>query len=321
MHGNGEIGKQTVCLGFCNRLFKDAGDPFEFTTDIDEGLTGTDGTGGNRHAFNEKVRIVLHDLSVLECSGFPFIGITDQIGRFPRVLCQKAPLHACRESCSSAPPQVGLFYLGKDRFRLHTPGFRQNLVCSTGLCNTQGRSILLTPVLQENITYTAELRAILRLRHNTLLQGVEESVCLVRGHVLIVPVIYLDGGTGPAGCQAFDLGEGEEAVIRCFPCLDAQGLLEMTEYLLRPHKGSGNIRINLKVVFPHLFFHVEHGIVGCNTVDLACRNTEKPCYVFQILPGEHVTVLFLNQLQCGHERRFFPGIFVHKAINFAYRLL
>ncbi len=72
---------------------------------------------GNRHAFDQLVRILIHDLPVLERARFGFVGIADEINRLATFAVNEAPLEAAGKTGTTATAQAGDFHVLANLFR------------------------------------------------------------------------------------------------------------------------------------------------------------------------------------------------------------
>ena len=66
--------------------------------DVDVGLRGADGVGGDDHAFEQPVRVALDHGAVHERAGVAFVGVADQVLLVARRLAGELPLLAGRET-------------------------------------------------------------------------------------------------------------------------------------------------------------------------------------------------------------------------------
>ena len=64
-------------------------DPGELAADVDEAELGADGVAGDGHALDQQVRVVLHDLPVLERARLALVGVADQVDRLAASLGRK----------------------------------------------------------------------------------------------------------------------------------------------------------------------------------------------------------------------------------------
>ncbi len=70
---------------------------------------------GDQAAFDERMRVVAHDVAVLAGAGFGFIRVDDEIVRaFLHFLRHERPFHAGREARAAAATQAGFLHLVHD---------------------------------------------------------------------------------------------------------------------------------------------------------------------------------------------------------------
>ncbi len=78
--------------------------------------------GGDRHAFDQHVRVVAQDVAVLAGARFAFVRVAHQIFFALVVTRHEAPLQAGREPCTAATTQARCLHFGNDRVRCHLLG-------------------------------------------------------------------------------------------------------------------------------------------------------------------------------------------------------
>ena len=71
------------------------------------------------HAFNQLVRVHLHERTIFARAGFAFIGVGDDVFRLWIVFGNEKPLHAGGESSAAAPAQIRFLGLVDDLLRRH----------------------------------------------------------------------------------------------------------------------------------------------------------------------------------------------------------
>ena len=64
---------------------------------------------GDQHALEQLMRILVHDVAVLERARLGFVGVADEIDRLGLVRFDEAPLHAAGEPRAAAAAQAGGF--------------------------------------------------------------------------------------------------------------------------------------------------------------------------------------------------------------------
>ena len=84
--------------------------------DVKEHLLGLDRIRADQGAFDELMRIALHQEAVLEGAGLGLVAVDDEVTG-EHVRRQKTPLRAAREAGSAAAGQVGRLHFGDDLVR------------------------------------------------------------------------------------------------------------------------------------------------------------------------------------------------------------
>ena len=77
-----------------------------FAANVDEALMRVDGATGNDHAFNQLVRVHLHQRPVLAGARLAFIRVAKHVLCFRRILWHERPLHSRWEACATTSAQV-----------------------------------------------------------------------------------------------------------------------------------------------------------------------------------------------------------------------
>ena len=88
-----------------------------FAADVNVGELHVVREAGNDHAFDQLMRILVHDLAILERARLGFVGVADEINRLAALAIYKAPLETARETGTAATAQAGDFYVLTDLFR------------------------------------------------------------------------------------------------------------------------------------------------------------------------------------------------------------
>ena len=103
-----DVVAEDVCgVCFVDRSLEDALDLGVFVAEINEAALSAGGVGGEDHALDEGVGIVFHDGTVLEATGFTFVGITDNGFGIARCVGDGLPFHAGGESCAATAGEFG----------------------------------------------------------------------------------------------------------------------------------------------------------------------------------------------------------------------
>ena len=106
-----EIGR----IGLVHRRLQMLAFADEFAADVDEAGMSTHGEAGDQAAFDQKMRVVAHDLAVLAGAGLGFIGVDHEIMRpAVRLLGHERPLESGREASAPAPAQPRGLHLVDD---------------------------------------------------------------------------------------------------------------------------------------------------------------------------------------------------------------
>ena len=113
-------------IRFANRSLQDLRRQPEFPSYINVGGLRANGVTRNDNAFQDLVGVPLHQLTVLERTGFALVGIAAQVFGTRMVLGNETPFHAGGEPCPAPAPQAGFFHhLDKViRRRLPQDGFQ-----------------------------------------------------------------------------------------------------------------------------------------------------------------------------------------------------
>ena len=86
-----------------------------FAAHVDIAGVGAHGEAGDHAAFDQRMRIVAHDIAVLAGAGLGFVGIDDEVMRTTvAFLRHEGPLEAGREACAAATAQAGRLHLVDD---------------------------------------------------------------------------------------------------------------------------------------------------------------------------------------------------------------
>ena len=107
----------------------------------------THGIGGDRHAFDDDVRVVAQDVAILERAGLAFVRIADQI-LLPSVLLRhEAPFEPGREPRTPATTQRGLFHFRNHSVwrQLIAENFAQRLIAAARFVTLQVPIVAIEP--------------------------------------------------------------------------------------------------------------------------------------------------------------------------------
>jgi hypothetical protein len=118
----------------------------ELAADVDVRHPGADGITRNRAAFDEQVRIALHDQVVLERAGLAFIGVAGDVLRVGRLLVHELPFHAGREPGPAAAPQTRCFHDLDDLVGRHGERLPEALVPAVAKVEVEREGVWLADV-------------------------------------------------------------------------------------------------------------------------------------------------------------------------------
>src|ERR1043165_7826649 len=86
---------------------------------------------GDRHSFDQRVRIALHQDPIFESAGLALISIAQKIGGLVGVSGNKAPLHSGWEAGASTSSKPAGLHLIDDRGLLHRKCFLESPVAAS----------------------------------------------------------------------------------------------------------------------------------------------------------------------------------------------
>jgi hypothetical protein len=90
-------------------LVDDLLDVLELAAQVDIPKTRPDRVAGDDHSFYEQVRVLLHQLAVLERPGLGLVGVAHDVAGLGAGLGNEAPLHAGREARAAAAARARAF--------------------------------------------------------------------------------------------------------------------------------------------------------------------------------------------------------------------
>ena len=100
-----------------NRFFKTIVIGPDFTVNVVVADRDTHRICTDRHAFDQRMRVIANDVAILEGTRFAFVGIADQVFLSRELARHEAPLQAGRKTCTATPTQRRRFQFGDDLFR------------------------------------------------------------------------------------------------------------------------------------------------------------------------------------------------------------
>ena len=103
------LAQQTRCVTFFDRGIQSSITAAILVTKVEIGVVGFDRMAGNHDAFDQLMRILLHQDPIIESSRFAFIGVDTQINRAWMILGQEGPFQTAREPRATSTTQAGIF--------------------------------------------------------------------------------------------------------------------------------------------------------------------------------------------------------------------
>jgi hypothetical protein len=122
--------RKALRVGFSDGLFEDLGGVGEFLAHVDVGQLRVHGETGDGHALDQLMRVLMHDVAVLEGAGLGFVRVADEIDRLGVRRRDEAPLHARGESRTATTAKTAGFDLVGDGAALHLERLLELLVAA-----------------------------------------------------------------------------------------------------------------------------------------------------------------------------------------------
>src|SRR5262249_37239280 len=113
-------------------------------------LMRADRMASDRNAFDQLMRILLHEDSVVERARLALVRVDAKIDRTGMVLRQEGPLQAGREPCPAAPAKTGILHSVRDDIPLPAERFFECLVAAIRAIARQRGAIRLMNASQQD---------------------------------------------------------------------------------------------------------------------------------------------------------------------------
>ena len=110
------LADKTSCASFVERRFETLVNFPDFAVNIVVAAGCAHRVGSNGHTFNHRMRVVGHDVAVLESTGLTFVGIADDVFIAGERARHEGPLQAGREAGAASTTQNRFLDLGDDIF-------------------------------------------------------------------------------------------------------------------------------------------------------------------------------------------------------------
>jgi hypothetical protein len=306
---------------------------------VDEGDLRLDRKGAHDDAFDQLVRVVLHDDAVFEGARLRLVGVDDEVTRHGRR--QEAPLHARREARAAAPADAARLDLLDDLFGFHG---RQHafggFVAAIGDVGVDGVAVLLADACgEEAFLHPADaIRPRRFAREFGIARGRPafergempcrlhqvEHLLHILGGVQLLEVANLtrfalgdgDHRRGAARAETFHVIQAVVVVGGGFAVVDAQLLLEGVHALAGATQHTRDVGADLDVILA-LRFGVEHVVEvhhRANFRRLDFQNRRK----FVLCVDRAVAELPLDHVERRQDRRTLAasGVEIHPLLDF-----
>src|ERR1019366_5880701 len=122
------LAEKALRIGVLDRLLHDHRQVAILAANVDVAGMRTDRDGGNHHAFNDRVRVVLENQAVLAGAGLALIAVAKHVFGFGRLLRHKRPLHSRTEPSAAPSAQAGVLHLVDQGIRTHAQGLLNGLI-------------------------------------------------------------------------------------------------------------------------------------------------------------------------------------------------
>src|SRR5712691_4595980 len=144
------LAEQARVVSLLDGIAQDAPGLDVLAPDVDEAQVRAEGARGDEHAFDQSVRIPLHEIAVLEGAGLALVRVDHEIARRRRALGDEAPLHTGGKARAAQPAEVGLLDLLGDGGRLHALGLLPALVAAALSIDAESMRVLDVEVARED---------------------------------------------------------------------------------------------------------------------------------------------------------------------------
>ena len=171
-------------LRFFDRFFHDAGGLGEFAADVNVTEMHIERPGGDHHAFEQLVRILVQNVTVFECARLGFVTVDHEVMRLAVFAFDEAPFDARGEAGAAASAQIRCLHFGHDFLGLHLERFSQRFVSAVAQIAFEGCVIVVASDIFQD---------------HALFRAMRGAQCFAVGAVGI-----LQHGSGFGGLELFD---------------------------------------------------------------------------------------------------------------------
>ena len=271
---------------------------------VDVGLMAADGIGCDDHAFQQGVRVPLHDVAVLEGTGLTLVRVDHQVFGLGRFLGNKGPLPAGWKPGPAQTTQVGSGNLvdhlcrghGSERF----PGREISVISDVVL---EPGPVRIFEAGGKHRPAGPDERFRFRQRSGVFRNLERSPKNDVQGLPLERPqegFVELGHGRHFAGAQTLDLGEGDLLARGGLAGANLQTFFDLIQHLPRTAQQAGQAGADPKLAPTHRL-GVKHGVKGDRFAHLRTGHPQDVCHPCFRLLGD-VTLMFLDQPQQRQHR-------------------
>src|SRR5690606_38193346 len=108
------LAEKTRIVGFVNRALQCLALADEFAADVDVRSVSAHCETGDQAAFDQRMRVVAQDFTILAGARLGFVGIDDEVMRTIAFLRHEGPLQTGREACTTTTTKTGCLHLVDD---------------------------------------------------------------------------------------------------------------------------------------------------------------------------------------------------------------
>ncbi len=293
----------------------------DFAVDVVVAHRDAHGVSRNGHAFDHGVRVEAQDFTVLACTRFTFVRITDQVLLTRERTGHEAPLEPGWEACAATTAQCGRFdfcndfILGHARTTVLTQDLAQSSVTTTCFVVFQAPVGAVNACVNLWIDVTTvengfragrlELGKVKHLVFTSLglsLEHINQLIQLVIAHVADhVAVVDQHHGSISACTQALALLHGEQAVWSCTAGFHAEFVAQVLQRLLTVTQLARQVGANVQFELA-CWLLVVHVVEGDHFMHSNGWHADVVSH-FLLALRRHPATFLLDDGQAGHDSR------------------
>ena len=96
--------------GLSNGFFEDACAMGHLAPDVDVSLLHIVRETRDHRALDQLMRVLMHDVTILECARLGFVGVDNQVNGFAALAVDETPLYTARKTGAAATTETGFFH-------------------------------------------------------------------------------------------------------------------------------------------------------------------------------------------------------------------